>query len=111
MPYLFCAEHGKQHQSRCQAEQENYRCFGETVLIVHGTLFSGPWQCDRCNEPLWRGQEAWLITAFPRSVTAGTGDYDFAYEKQYFNMKRAQVAVYGAEWPGAAGASGLRRKA
>jgi hypothetical protein len=24
-------------------------------------------------------------------------DYDFAYEGQYFNMKRAEVKVYGAK--------------
>ena len=34
MPHLFCAEHGK----------ENYRWFGETVLIVRGRLISGGWQ-------------------------------------------------------------------
>ena len=46
------------------------------------------------------------MTAFPRSMTAGMGDYDFAHEKRYLRMKRAEVAVYGAEWPGVAGASG-----
>ena len=97
MPYLFCAEHGHGHESRCQEEQENYRWLGETVLIVMGTLKSGPWQCSCCNAPLKRRQKAWLMTAFPRSMTAGMGDYDFAHEKQYFNMKRAEVKVYGAE--------------
>ena len=87
-------------------DQENYRWFGETVLIVRGRLISGGWQCDKCNAPLNRGHKAWLMTAFPRSMTAGMGDYDFAHEKRYFNMKRAEVAVYGAEWPGVAGASG-----
>ena len=111
MPRLYCEEHGREHEARCESEHEKYLMLGETALIVHGTLFSGPWQCDRCNEPLRRGQKAWLMTAFPRSVTAGMGDYDFAYEKRYFNMKRAEVAVYGAEWPVAAGASGLKEKA
>jgi hypothetical protein len=106
MPHLFCAEHGKEHESRCPEDQENYRWFGETVLIVRGRLISGGWQCDKCNAPLNRGHKAWLMTAFPRSMTAGMGDYDFAHEKRYFNMKRAEVAVYGAEWPGVAGASG-----
>lgn len=94
------------HESRCQEDQENYRWFGETVLIVRGRLISGGWQCDKCNAPLNRGHKAWLMTAFPRSMNAGMGDYDFAHEKRYFNMKRAEVAVYGAEWPGVAGASG-----
>ena len=82
------------------------RWFGETVLIVRQRLISGGWQCDKCNAPLNRGHKAWLMTAFPRSMTAGMGDYDFAHEKRYFHMKRAEVAVYGAEWPGVAGASG-----
>ena len=33
-------------------DQENYRWFGETVLIVRGRLISGGWQCDKCNAPL-----------------------------------------------------------
>ena len=106
-PCRICLhEHGKEHESRCQEDQENYRWFGETVLIVRGRLISGGWQCDKCNAPFNRGHKAWLMTAFPRSMTAGMGDYDFAHEKRYFNMKRAEVAVYGAEWPGVAGASG-----
>ena len=100
MPYLFCKEHGQEHESRCQEEQENYRWLGETVLIVKGTLKGGPWQCTCCSAPLKRSQKAWLMTAFPRSMDAGMGDYDFACEGQYFNMKRAEVKVYGAESPG-----------
>jgi len=106
MPYLFCAKHGKEHEAKAREEQENYRQFGETVLIVKGTLINGPWRCDRCNTTLKRGKLACLMTAFPRSITAGMGDYDFAYERGYFDMKRAEVAVYGAEWHATAPATG-----
>jgi hypothetical protein len=97
MPRLYCAEHGKEHEFRCQEEQENYRWLGETVLIARGQLISAPWRCDRCHAPLRRCHKAWLVTAFPHSATAGMGDYDFAVEKQYFNMTLAEVKVYGAE--------------
>jgi len=95
MPRLYCDEHGKEHESRCQEEQENYRWFGETILIVRGRLKSGPWTCDRCNAPLKQNHKAWLVTAFPRSMSS-MRDYDFAQEREYFNMKRAEVKVYGA---------------
>jgi hypothetical protein len=64
MPYLFCAEHGKEHEATSQAEQENYRLLGETVLIVKGRLISGPWRCDRCGTRLKKGNPACLVTAF-----------------------------------------------
>ena len=50
MPYLFCAEHGLEHEVRAREEQENYRQFGETVLIIKGSahqraLTVRPLQC------------------------------------------------------------------
>jgi hypothetical protein len=100
MPYLFCAEHGKEHEASCKDEQENYRLLGETVLVVSGTLISGPWRCDRCNAPLKRSQKAWLVTAFPRHFAEDLERYDYAYERQYFRIDKAEARVYGAEPPG-----------
>lgn len=37
MPCLFCQEHGQEREARAIEEQENYRRFGETVLIVSGS--------------------------------------------------------------------------
>ena len=45
------------------------------------------------------GDAAMLMTAFPRHFTEGMDGYDFAPEKRYFDMQRAQVAVYGVRWP------------
>jgi hypothetical protein len=97
MPYLFCKEHGQEHETRCREEQENYRRFGETVLAVKGTLVTGPWACDSCNVTLRRGKRAYLMTAFPRYVAETMDTYEFANEKQYFDMKRAEVTLYGAD--------------
>jgi hypothetical protein len=55
---------------------------------------------------LKRGKRACLMTAFPRSMTTGMGDYGFAQEQEYFDMKRAEVAAYGAEWDATAPATG-----
>ncbi len=52
MPYLYCAAHGRGHENRVIGQQEEYRQQGESVLIVHGTLKSGPHRCDKCNVPL-----------------------------------------------------------
>jgi hypothetical protein len=100
MPYLFCKQHGKEHVARSKEEQDNYRLLGETVLIVRGTLISGPWRCDRCNAPLKRRQKAWLVTAFPRHFAEDLEAYDYAYERQYFRIDKAEVKVYGADPPG-----------
>ena len=99
MPYLFCAAHGQGHENRAIAQQEEYRQQGESVLIVHGALRSGPWQCDTCNVALKRGDDAMLMTAFPQHFTEGMNGYDFGPEKRYFDMKRAQAVVYGVPWP------------
>ena len=96
MPRLYCEEHGKEYESRCQEEQENYRWLGETIRIVTGRLKAGAFHCDYCKAPLKRRQKAWLMTAFPRPMTADVRDCDFAQEGRYFNMKRAEVRVYGA---------------
>jgi hypothetical protein len=99
MPYLFCAAHGREHENRTIEQQEEYRQQGESVLIVHGTLKSGPWQCDKCNVLMKPGDAAMLMTPFPRHFAGGMDGYDFASEKRYFDMKRAEVAVYGVQWP------------
>jgi hypothetical protein len=99
MPYLYCAVDGRRHEDRAIEQQEEYRQQGESVLIVHGALKTGPWHCDTCSVPLTRGDTALLMTAFPRHFTEGMDGYDFAPEKRYFDMKRAQVAVYGVQWP------------
>ncbi len=52
MPRLYCEQHGKKQDARCQERQEDYREAGETVLIISGPLKSGPWQCDTCNATL-----------------------------------------------------------
>jgi hypothetical protein len=106
MPYLFCGEHGRDREVVFAQEQENYRRFGETVLVVRGPLKSASWRCDSCHARLRRGNTAWLVTAFPRSTAAGMDGYDFAQEREYFDMERAEVTVYGTPWPGVARASG-----
>jgi hypothetical protein len=70
MPYLFCAEPGKEHEATSHAEQENYRLLGETVLIVKGKLIGGLSRCDRCGTPLKKGNPACLVTAFPSYFAA-----------------------------------------
>jgi hypothetical protein len=99
MPYLFCAAHGREHENRTIEQQEEYRQQGESVLIVHGTLKTGPWHCDTCNVTLTRGDTALLMAAFPRHFTAGMDGYGFSAEKRYFDMKHAEFAVYGVQWP------------
>jgi hypothetical protein len=100
MPYLYCAVDGKGHENRIIAQQDYYRQQGESVLIVRGLLKGGPWKCDKCNARLKRGDAATLVSAIPRFIAEGMDSYDFAYEKRYFDMKRAEVKVYGARWPG-----------
>src|SRR5208337_646927 len=97
MPYLFCQEHGRQHEAICEAEQDNYRLLGETVLIVTGPLKGGPFHCDRCNVRLKKGQPAWLMTPFPRHITEDLAAYDYRYERGYFPLERVKARLYGAE--------------
>jgi hypothetical protein len=108
MPYLYCAVHGRGHENRIIAQQDQYRQAGESVLLVHGPLKTGPHRCDRCNATLRKGDPATLLSAIPRHIALGTDDYAFAYEKRYFELKRVSVAVYGAPWPAVAEA-GARR--
>jgi hypothetical protein len=99
MPYLFCAEHGEEYQARVSEKQELYRQEGETILVVSGRLRSGPWLCDKCNALLGKGVRATLAVVYPRYITETIHEYDFAYERRYFAVENAEVAVYGAEWP------------
>lgn len=102
MPRLYCEAHGRDHEDTSARNQELYRQEGDTVLIVKGTLISGPWLCDRCNAELKKGQPAILLLAYPRWITESMDKYDFSYERRYFAVEKAKVAVYGAEWPGVA---------
>ncbi len=43
---------------------------------------------------------AYLVTAFSSQFAEELGGYDYACEREYLNMKRARVSVYGAEPPG-----------
>jgi hypothetical protein len=100
MPYLYCAVHGRGHEDRIIAEQEAYREAGESVLVVSGTLASGPWQCDTCSVALTKGDQATLVSTFPAQVTESMRHYEFAAERRYFAMRGEEaVAVYGAPWP------------
>jgi hypothetical protein len=100
MPYLFCEPHGQEHEATSLEEQENYRLLGEAVLIVSGALNSGSWYCDRCQTRLKKGQTAYLMTAFPNHFAEEFDRYDYAYERQYFQIDRAKARIYGAAPPG-----------
>ncbi len=91
MPYLYCAVHGRGHETRIIEQQELYRAEGESVLIVRGKLKSGPHRCDKCNTTLKRGDDAAMLSAFPRHIVEGTDAYDFAQEQRYFDMGKAEA--------------------
>lgn len=95
MPYLFCAEHGQQHAANAIEQQEQYREEGEAVLIFKAPLKASTWLCDRCNAQLGEGDIAYLVTAFSRFFADELASYDFAYERQYFVMEKAEARVYG----------------
>ena len=99
MPRLYCEEHGREYEADAGARQEEYRREGESVLIVRGRLRTGPWLCDRCNATLDSGSAAWLASFLPAWITGQTEAYEFEYERAYFAMNEATVAVYGAAWP------------
>ncbi len=100
MPYLFCPAHAQEHEESCREGEEEYRRLGETVVMVSGTLISGPWQCDRCNARLGKGGAATLMTAFPSSYANELADYDYGKERRYFRVAEAAIKVYGAMPPG-----------
>ena len=100
MGRLYCEQHGKEHEARVIGQSSIYCQEGESILIVKGRLTSGGWQCDRCNASLGNGCQAYLLTVFPQWVTEQIPDYDFRHEREYFAVEKAEVAVYGAEWPG-----------
>jgi hypothetical protein len=108
MTYLYCAVHGRGHENRTIDQQERYREAGECVLIVKGRLISGPHRCDKCNTSLKRGDDATLLSAFPRHIVEGMVVYDFAQERRYFDMRKAEARWYGTAWPGVASASAAR---
>lgn len=100
MPRLYCEPHGREHEARAIVQEATYRQLGESVLIVRGELISGPWLCDECHALLARGSRARLLTAFPLWVVEQMPAYDLAYERHYFAVEKAEVAVYGAAWSG-----------
>ena len=70
-----------------------------------------PDRCDKCNVPLTRGDSAMLMTAFPPFMTEAMEAYDFAGERRYFDLAKAEIKLYGASWPGGDPAAMLRRMA
>jgi hypothetical protein len=109
MPTLYCDSHGRDHEDTTVKNQELYRQEGESVLIVRGTLISGPFHCDRCNAVLKKGQPATLLMAYPGWMTESMTDYEFLYESRYFAIEKAEVAVYGTDWPGVASPNPARK--
>jgi ribosomal protein L37AE/L43A len=100
MPNLYCAVHGRGHENRIIAEQAAYQEASESVLVISGKLSRGPWQCDKCNATLRKGDQATLLSSFPSQVTESMHDYEFAAERRYFAMRGEEaVTVYGAPWP------------
>jgi hypothetical protein len=100
MPHLYCDRHGQERKAAIVMQQNEYQREGETVLVVHGRLISGPWLCDRCNDELRKGDPAYLISAFPAHCHEDLYEYDFGYERAYFAMKKSdQATAYGAPWP------------
>ena len=97
--YLLCPEHGREQETRCVEEQENYRRFGEAVLIVAGPLRSPSHRCRICNVRLRRGQQAHVVTAFPRPTPEDLGRYDYAAEREYLVLEHAEARLYGAGTP------------
>lgn len=100
MPRLYCSVHGRGLENFAIARQADYREGGESVLIVHGTLRSDGRHCDKCNATLRRGDAAMLLTAFPRDITETMHEYDFTSEERYFDVTKADMKRYGANWPG-----------
>ena len=99
MPYLFCEEHGRDREALFAQEQENYRRFGETVLVVTGPLKTASCRCHSCNARLRRGQRGYLVTAFPRPTPGELGRYDYAAESEYLVIEHAEARWYGAASP------------
>jgi hypothetical protein len=100
MARLYCAEHGSEDETRIAGNQAMYRQEGETVLVVKGTLISGPFVCDRCDARLNPGDAAYLFSAFPSHFHDSLYEYDFGYERGYFAMGKGDTAdAYGADWP------------
>ena len=100
MPYLYCEQHGREHEAGIAARKDDYLRLDETVLVVRETLISDPWVCDSCNEILNKGMTAILVCAFPSHCRDQLRDYDFGYERQFFAITSGcSVIAYGAEWP------------
>jgi hypothetical protein len=85
MPYLFCEEHGPEHEITAQEEQDYLRFLGETIVIVSGPLKSPSWRCTRCHARLRRG----CLTAKCAAV---------AYEAPKGGRSRSAGSVGVPEW-------------
>ena len=93
MSSLYCKTHGEEKEAEARADDEEMREDGESVLIVHGRLISGPWRCDRCNAELNEGDEAFFEAIYPRHITEQIYDYDFSYEREYFALHDGSLAA------------------
>jgi hypothetical protein len=101
MAWLYCAAHGREHESAVKRRQADIRREGESVLIVKGKLISGPWRCDSCNAELNEGAPPYLYAAYPRDITEAMDEYGFEMERDYFKLSgEDRMALYGAAWPG-----------
>jgi hypothetical protein len=96
MPYLFCEQHGREHEARCEEEQGSYRWLGETVLIISGPLKSPSWRCDECHVRMRRGSQAWLVAAFAGPNPQQFDEYAHAAAREYFLIEHADARAYGA---------------
>ena len=97
MPHLYCEMHGREQEARCEADQNNYRLLGETLLLVSGSMKTASLRCNRCNIRLRRFQPGWLVTAFSRHSADELSRYDYRQEREYFLPDPGiEVRFYGA---------------
>jgi hypothetical protein len=101
MSSLYCKIHGREKEREAVSDNDSMCEEGESVLIVHGHLISGPWRCDRCNAELTEGTEAYFEAIYPCHMSERFWEYDFSYECEYFALSNGcRLAVYGSPWPG-----------
>ena len=100
MPYLFCEPHGQEHEATSLEGAGELPPPRRSRPDRQRSADSGSWHCDRCQTRLKKGQTAYLMTAFPSHFAEELDRYDYAYERQYFQIDRAKARIYGAAPPG-----------